>query len=152
MENCLFCGIVAGKVPAAKIWEDDSFLAVLDVFPNTPGMTLIISKVHYDSYAFDMADDAYCDFFQAAKKVAKLLETGLEVKRVALVMEGMGINHAHLKLYPLHGLEEKFKETWAKEKIFFDRYPGYISTQLGNQTNSNELQKLADLIRAKNNL
>lgn len=148
----MFCGIVAGKVPAAKIWEDDSFLAVLDVFPNTPGMTLIISKVHYDSYAFDMADDAYCDFFQAAKKVAKLLETGLEVKRVALVMEGMGINHAHLKLYPLHGLEEKFKETWAKEKIFFDRYPGYISTQLGNQTNSNELQKLADLIRAKNNL
>ncbi|MCD6444824.1 hypothetical protein J7L70_07495 [Candidatus Bathyarchaeota archaeon] len=67
----------------------------------------------------------------AAKKVAKILERGLSVKRVAMVMEGMGINHAHIKLYPLHGLKEKFEETWAKERVFFEKYEGYISTQLG---------------------
>jgi len=68
-----------------------------------------------------------------AKDVSVLLEKSLGVKRVAVVMEGLGVNHAHIKLYPLHGLDEKFKETWAKEKIFFEKYEGYISTQLGPQ-------------------
>src|SRR3990167_2161669 len=75
-------------------------------------------------------DDKYQEFFLAAKKVSKLLEKGLNVKRVAIVMEGLGVNHAHIKLYPVHGLEKKFKETWAKEKKFFEEYEGYISTQL----------------------
>jgi len=47
-----------------------------------------------------------------------MLEIGLGVKRVALVMEGMGINHAHLKLYPLYGLEEKFKAMESKDRVF----------------------------------
>ena len=147
---CIFCEIVSGEIPSEKVWEDDKFLAVLDVFPNTLGMTLVMPKKHYDSYAFDMPDDVYCDFFRAAKKVVKILETGLDVKRVALVMEGMGINHAHLKLYPLFGLEEKFKETWAKDKIYFDNYQGYISTQLGPQADGTTLQKLAEEIKNNN--
>lgn len=150
MGNCIFCKIVSGQIPAVKIWEDDKFLAVLDVFPNTKGMTLVMPKKHYDSYVFDMPDDIYCEFFKTAKKVVKILETGLDVKRVALVMEGMGINHAHLKLYPLFGLEEKFKETWAKDKVYFDNYQGYISTQLGPQADPTELQKLAEEIKLKN--
>lgn len=150
MENCIFCKIANGLIPAVKLWEDERFLAVLDVFPNTKGMTLVITKTHYDSYAFDMPDDVYGDFFLAAKKVAKMLEKGLGVKRVALVMEGMGINHAHLKLYPLFGLDEKFKETWAKDKVYFENYPGYISTQLGEQADPEELKKLAEEIKGKN--
>ena len=51
------------------------------------------------------------------KKVAKLLEEKLNVKRVAVIMEGMGINHVHIKLYPIHGVKEKFREMWAKDKI-----------------------------------
>ncbi|MFH1319778.1 MAG: hypothetical protein ABII90_03885, partial [Bacteroidota bacterium] len=39
--------------------------------------------------------------------------------------------HVHIKLYPLHGLDEKFKEIWAQKRIYFKRYKGYISTQLG---------------------
>lgn len=78
------------------------------------------------------------------------MEKGLGVKRVALVMEGMGINHAHPKLYPLHGLKEKFKEMWAKDKVYFKNYPGRISTQLGPQANLANLQKLADEIKRKN--
>ena len=55
----------------------------------------------------------------AAKKVAKILERGLSVKRVAMVMEGMGINHAHIKLYPLHGLKEKIRGDMGKGKGIF---------------------------------
>lgn len=150
MENCIFCKITTSQILAAKIWEDEKFLAVLDAFPNTKGMALLMPKQHRDSYVFDMESGIYCDFMEAAKKVAKILERGLGVKRVALVMEGMGVNHAHLKFYPLYGLEEKFKEIWANDEIFFDRYEGYISTQLGPQASLEQLQGLAAEIREKN--
>ena len=147
MENCIFCKIVKGEFDSAKIWEDDKHLAILDIMPNTKGMTLILTKKHYDSYAFGMDDKVYSDLMIASKKVAKILEKGLKVNRVAMVMEGMGVNHVHIKLYPLYGLNDKFEEIWAKEKIFFDRYQGYVSTQTGEKVELDELKKLADKIR-----
>lgn len=147
MENCIFCEIVKGGIDSAKIWEDGEFLAILDINPNTKGMSLVMTKNHFDSYAFSIPDDIYQKFMSASKKVAKLLQKALEVKRVAMVMEGMGINHAHIKLYPMHGLEKEFKEMWAKEKVFFDNYPGYITTQLGPQTDIKELKSLAEEIK-----
>ena len=149
MENCIFCKIAKGEIDSAKIWEDKDFLAILDVFPNTEGMTLVLPKKHYDSYIFDDSDKFCQDIILASKKVAKILEKGLKVHRVAMVMEGMGINHANIKLYPLHGIDKKFKETWAKEKVFFDRYEGYISTQLGSQKDIIELKKIAEEIKKK---
>ena len=149
MENCIFCKIAKGEIDSAKIWEDKDFLAILDVFPNTEGMTLVLPKKHYDSYIFDDSDKFCQDIILASKKVAKILEKGLKVHRVAMVMEGMGVNHAHIKLYPLHGIDKKFKETWAKEKVFFDRYEGYISTQLGSQKDIIELKKIAEEIKKK---
>ncbi len=149
MTDCIFCKIVKGEIDSAKIWEDNDFLAILDVNPNTKGMTLVLTKQHYDSYAFDMPEDVYQKFNIAAKKVAKILEKGLDVKRVAMVMEGMGINHAHLKLYPLYGLIEEFKGMWAKEKVFFNKYEGYISTQLGPQADIAKLKELAEAIKKK---
>ncbi len=146
-EDCIFCKIVAGQIDSARIWEDKDFLAILDMNPNTRGMTLVLTKQHYDSYAFELPDDVYKKFMVASRNVAKILENALGVKRVALVMEGMGINHAHIKLYPLQGIDEKFKEMWAKQKIFFEKYEGYISTQLGPQADISELKQLAEDIR-----
>jgi diadenosine tetraphosphate (Ap4A) HIT family hydrolase len=150
--DCIFCKIVKGEIESAKIWEDKNFVAILDANPNTKGMSLLLTKEHYDSYAFDMEDDIYREFMRVAKTVSRILEKGLDVKRVAMVMEGMGINHAHLKFYPLHGIQEKFKEMWGKERIYFENYEGYLSTQLGPRADSVELRKLADEIRRKNDL
>ena len=149
MEDCIFCKIVKGEIDSAKIWEDEEFLVILDTNPNTKGMILLLTKTHYDSYVFDMENDIYQKFLSAIKKVAKILEKGLEVKRVAMVMEGMGINHVHIKLYPLHGLTEKFKEMWGKERKYFDKYEGYLSTQLGPQVDLKELKELAAKIKKK---
>lgn len=146
-KDCLFCKIATGEIPSVKIWEDEKHLAFLDIFPNVKGMTLVIPKKHFDSYTVDMPDKDYSDLMIAAKKVAKLLDKKLKIQRTAMVMEGLGINHAHIKLYPLHGLDEKFKETWAKEKVYFDYYQGYISTQLGPQKTPEELEKIAKEIR-----
>ncbi|MCL5666171.1 MAG: HIT domain-containing protein [Patescibacteria group bacterium] len=150
MENCIFCKIVNGEIDSAKFWEDEKFLAILDVNPNTKGMALVLTKQHFDSYAFDIPDKEYQEFLLAAKKVAGILEKGLNVQRVAMVMEGLGINHTHIKLYPLYGLDEKFKEMWAKDRVYFDRYEGYISTQLGPQADVEELKNLAKEIKQNN--
>lgn len=148
MENCIFCKIAKGKIDSVKIWEDDKHLAILDIFPNTKGMTLVLTKKHFDSDGFDMPEEDYKNLMLASKKVAKILEKALNVKRVAMVMEGMGVNHIHIKLYPLHGLDNKFKETWHPEKKFFERYEGYVSTQLGPQVDLIELKKLASKIKS----
>lgn len=147
MKDCIFCKIARGEIPAAKIWEDKDYFAALDINPNVKGMTLVIPKKHFDSYAFDMGDKDYANLMLAARKVAKLLDKKLNVKRTALVMEGLGINHVHIKLYPIYGLDEKFKEMWSKERVFFEKYEGYISTQLGPEADMNELNKLAEKIR-----
>lgn len=146
-KECIFCRIAKGEIPSAKFWEDKDYLAILDINPNTRGMTIVLTKQHFDSYAFDMQEKNYQKFLLAAKKVAKILEKGLEVRRVAMVMEGFGINHAHIKLYPLHGLEKKFRETWASEKKFFEKYEGYVSTQLGPPAGKEELNALAEQLK-----
>lgn len=147
MNECIFCKIVKGEMPSFKFWEDKEHIAILDIFPNTKGMSLIITKKHYDSYAFDMPDAAYSKIMLAAKKVGKILDKKLKTKRTALVMEGMGVNHVHIKLYPLHDLEDKFKETWSRQKKFFCTYEGYISTVLGPEADKMELNKLAEFLK-----
>ena len=147
MEDCVFCKIINGEIPCHKIYEDEDFLAFLDIYPNTKGMTIVIAKKHYPSYVFSMPEEVYEKFMTIVNKIAKILDKTLNVKRTAMVMEGMGINHAHIKLYPLHGLEEEFKEIWAEEKVFFDKYKGYITTQLGPRADDKKLEELAKKIR-----
>ena len=140
---CIFCQIVRGNSEAAIFWENDDFMAVLDLFPNVYGQALLISKQHYDSDLSDMSDNTYEKFCSAARQVSNILKAGLPVYRVAMVLEGMGINHAHIKLYPLHGLEKAFHEMWAQDRVFFEKYTGYITTQLGPETDIIKLKELS---------
>ena len=145
--DCIFCKIAGGEIPSVKIWEDEKHIAILDINPNTEGMTLVMTREHYDSDATDMPEKAYTGLMLAVKKVSKLLEKRLNVRRVAFVMEGMGVNHVHIKLYPLYGLGEKFKEIWAPKRIYFKKYEGYVSTQLGPKRTKEELNKIAEKIK-----
>lgn len=147
--DCIFCKIANGEINSVKIWEDENFLAILDLNPNTRGMTLVMPKKHFDSDAFLMPDKDYEDLMLATKKVSEILKKGLNVNRVAMVAEGMGVNHVHIKLYPLYGVEKEFKEIWSKDKVFFENYQGYISTQLGPQADIEDLQKIAEEIKSK---
>lgn len=147
MTECIFCQIATWKIPCHKIREDEDFLAFLDINPNTKGMTLVIPKQHYDSYAFDMPEEVYGKLMQATKKVAGILERGLWCLRVGMVMEGMGINHTHIKLYPMHGLKSKFVPMWSPERVRFDTYPWYLTTLLWPKADDEELATLAKNIR-----
>jgi len=103
-------------------------------------------KDNLNVYASSMDDDVYTNYFNA-KKISKIIDQKLEVKRTALVMEGMGINHAHIKLYPLHGLEVKFKEMLADKNVFFDKYQGYITTKMGPKASDDELKQVRVLFK-----
>lgn len=149
MNDCVFCKIVKDEIGAAKIWENDKFLAILDVNPNVKGQTLVMTKKHYDSDAFALPDEVYGDFIFAAKKAAAILKKGLGVHRVGLALEGLGVNHAHLKLYPLSGVDKKFKQILSQDTIYFEKYQGYLSTQLGPAADLRELQRLAEKIKVK---
>lgn len=146
MSDCIFCKIVAGEIPSVKIWEDDEFLAILDIFPNCKWQALVISKQHFDSDVFTVNDEYYVKYLLAVKKVVSLLKKWLWIQRVAVVMEWMWVNHAHFKLYPMHGVTGEWKEyVWWRE-VFFQEYPGYITTEIWSMADMNELQNIANKI------
>ena len=148
-DDCIFCKIVAGSIPCYNIWEDEKHLAFLTIFPNTPGFTVVIPKEHYGSYIFDIPEDVMLALIKAAKKVAKLLDSRLEeVGRTGMIFEGFGVDHLHAKLFPMHGTKiGKWDAIHSNVDKFFDKYEGYISTQLGPKANFEELKRLAEKIR-----
>src|SRR3990167_5725986 len=104
MEGCVFCGIVSGKLPSHKIWEDGKHVAFLSIFPNTVGFTVVATKEHLPSYAFANDDKTISDLTLATKKVALLLDKAFDdVGRTGMFFEGFGVDHLHSKLFPMHG-------------------------------------------------
>jgi histidine triad (HIT) family protein len=139
-ENCIFCRILKNELPTKKIWEDENHIAVLTPFPNTPGFTVIITKQHLDSYIFSLTDDEIINIFKAAKEVALLLDSKLGSKRTGLIVEGMGINHAHVKLIPMHGIPDgDWIQMESKIYKYSDKYEGYLSSHDGPLQSDDEL-------------
>ena len=143
--DCIFCKVVSGELPSYKIYEDDKFLGILDLFPGVKGMALLLPKEHHDSYILEMPDELFTEYMHAAKKLGKIIDEKLKVNRTALVMEGMGVNHAHIKFYPLHGLDKEFRAISVEEKKFFEKYEGYISTLMGPKASDEELKEIQKL-------
>jgi len=149
MSDCLFCKFVSGEYPCHKVWEDEKHLAFLTIFPNTDGVTVVIPKHHYPSYAFDLPKNIFHDLVDAAALVGKKIDAAFDdVGRTGMVFEGFGINHVHAKLYPLHGTN---KPEWAPHnsdtKVFFDEYQGYISSHDGEKADDAHLAEIAARIR-----
>jgi len=142
MDNCIFCKIIKGEIPSYKIYEDENSIGVLDVFPNTEGQSLVISKKHFPSDFTKMPGKEFQKFLLSAKKICELLKEKLGVQTVGLVIEGTGINHAHIKLYPMHGLTEEFEQIIAPERVYYDKYPGFVDTRLGPKAEDKDLEKI----------
>lgn len=147
--SCIFCKIVKGEASCYKIWEDEKHLAFLSIFPNTEGFTVVITKEHYPSYAFDVPDNVLTDLVIASKKVAKFLDKNLnDVGRTGLILEGFGIDHLHTKLFPMHGTKMKeWKPISSNVNKYFEKYEGYISSHDYKKADDKKLTELAKKIR-----
>lgn len=150
MQDCVFCEIVKGKVPAHKIWEDAKHLAILSIFPNTPGFTVVLTKEHKPSYAFNNDNEVLTGLVLASKKVAKLLDAAFEdVGRTGMFFEGFGVDHLHSKLFPMHGTADmkKWKAIHSSKKEFFEKYPGYLSSHDADRADDSKLAQMAERIQ-----
>jgi histidine triad (HIT) family protein len=152
-EKCIFCEIATGNFSTPGIfWEDAKFMAFLSIDPNTNGFSCVIPKQHYGSDVMKMPDNVLQEFIIASKKVAQILEDYYsDIGRVGVVMEGMGVDHAHIKLVPMHGTEYLKNGEWKQplntEDQWFDNYPGWISSAGGPMANMDDLKKLAENIK-----
>lgn len=96
----IFSRIISGEIPNYKIAEDDRFYAFLDVSPLKEGHTLIVPKIEVD-YIFDLDDKTLGDMMIFAKKVATKIKKARGSKKVAVVVIGLEVPHAHIHLIPL---------------------------------------------------
>lgn len=153
--KCVFCEIANGNIQTPGIfWEDSNYIAFLSVYPNTEGFTVLMPKKHYGSNVLSMLDKELQEFILAAKKVSKILLNHFEdVGRVGLIIEGTGVNHAHIKLIPMHGTGHMKKGIWkqylSNNNKFFEKYEGYISSNDGPKADKEELKKLAEKLSKK---
>jgi diadenosine tetraphosphate (Ap4A) HIT family hydrolase len=149
MNDCIFCKIVKGEAPCHKIWEDEKHLVFLSIFPNTEGFSVVITKEHYSSYAFDLPEDVLSDLVLSAKRVGKLLDLKLgDVGRTAMIFEGFGVDHVHAKLFPMHGtLSNDWREHKSNIDKYFKSYEGYISSHDYKREDDTKLAEFARKIR-----
>jgi diadenosine tetraphosphate (Ap4A) HIT family hydrolase len=149
MAFCVFCEISSGKLPHHLVAEDKDFIAILGIFPNTKGMTVVFPKKHYGSYVFDLDDKIVSKLMLFAKKVAKQIDKSIPtVMRTGMVVEGFGVDHAHVKLFPLHGKKTKnWQPIESSKDEYYEEYPGYISSHDSKRADDKELAKLAKKLR-----
>jgi histidine triad (HIT) family protein len=105
MENdCIFCRIVRGEIPAKIVYEDELVLCFLDVNPKTKGHLLIIPKEHYENI-FDTPDDSLERINVVAKKMGLLLKERLGAKGVNVINASgkdaqQSVFHLHYHVVP----------------------------------------------------
>lgn len=97
----IFSKIAAGEIPSYKCAESDKFYAFLDINPVAKGHTLVIPRREVD-YIFDMDDDEIGEYQQFAKQVAVALKNAFPCKKVAQVVLGLEVPHAHIHLIPMN--------------------------------------------------
>ncbi|MEK0346637.1 MAG: HIT domain-containing protein, partial [Nitrosopumilus sp.] len=72
MEDCIFCKIIAGKIPSAKVYEDKNVISFLDIMPANKGHCLVVPKKHYETL-LDIPDEDLTSLIKATKKITKAL-------------------------------------------------------------------------------
>ncbi|MCL2562360.1 MAG: HIT family protein [Rikenellaceae bacterium] len=96
----IFSRIISGEIPSYKVAEDNRFYAFLDINPLKEGHTLVVPKQEID-YIFELDDRTLGDMMIFAKKIAGKIKQSRGCKRVAVVVLGLEVPHAHIHLIPL---------------------------------------------------
>ena len=125
----IFSKIISGEIPSFKIYEDDNFLAFLDINPNALGHTLCITKKEIDQI-FDLDDETLSELIIFSKKVANAIKKAVVCERVGMSVIGLDVPHVHVHLIPINNMddmsfdtkinmtESQFNETMNKIKSY----------------------------------
>ncbi len=115
-ENCIFCKIANGEIPAATVYEDENFRVILDLGPASKGHALILPKEHYANI-YEMPEEWMAKAFILAKKMAEKLTKALGCDGFNLVQNngtaaGQTVFHFHIHLIPRYE-GDQVGLTWA---------------------------------------
>lgn len=97
----IFSKIIAGEIPCYKVAENDDYFAFLDINPLAKGHTLVVPKCETD-YIFDLDDETLSGMVVFAKQIAAKIEKMTGCKKVAMVVLGLEVPHAHIHLIPMN--------------------------------------------------
>ena len=95
--DCIFCKIAKGEIPAYKVYEDDDFLAFLDINPQSPGHVQVITKKHY-RWVWDVPNVG--EYFEVVRKIAKAQQKAFDTDFILSKIIGDEIPHAHIWIFP----------------------------------------------------
>jgi len=132
MDDCVFCKIVKGLKDEDKIWEDDEFLAILDINPCARGHVMVIPKEHF-RWVWDIDDEKYSRYMLVVKKVAGFLREAFGTDCVQSAIVGMDVSHAHVHLLP---------------RVEGDGFKGIPVTPIEPKPTAEEMKEIFDKIRA----
>lgn len=151
----IFARIIRGEVPQWRIWEDDTHVAFLTPFGNTPGFTVLVPRKHLQSDIFRLEDQEYAEIVKAAHVVAQHLKIAFNIQRCGMFFEGYEIDYAHVKLIPVLDEEPSQMRAIAGPASFHTSYEGYLTSQFGPLTSnfsglSEEAEKIRRCFETKN--
>ncbi|MEK9182154.1 MAG: HIT domain-containing protein [Patescibacteria group bacterium] len=114
MDECIFCKIIKGTIPVAKIYEDDEILAFLDIKPVNHGHALVIPKKHYEKME-SAPDEVVADVFIGAKKLMGVIKEAVSADFVVLSVVGIDVPHFHVHLIPRY-FNDKMPVFWPRKE------------------------------------
>lgn len=116
-ENCIFCKIAAGEIPAATLYEDDTFRVILDLGPASKGHALILPKDHYANI-YEISDEVAGKAIILAKKMAGAMTEALGCDGFNVLQNngeaaGQTVFHFHIHLIPRYK-DDQVGLTWEQ--------------------------------------
>jgi histidine triad (HIT) family protein len=125
VSNCIFCKIVNGDIPAAKVFENEHVLAFLDLSQVTKGHTLVIPKIHKENL-YELTPEMAANLYEVVPTIAKALRTefnpvGLNSINNNGEQAGQSVFHFHLHLIPRYGKGDGFGAVWKSHQ---EQYSG----------------------------
>ena len=101
-QNCIFCKIIEKEIPADIVYEDDNFIAFLDINPQSPGHVQVIPKKHV-RWVWDIENAG--EYFEVAQKIAKAQQIAFGTDWILSKVIGDEVPHAHLWVFPNNKIE-----------------------------------------------
>ncbi|MGG3988029.1 HIT family protein [Bacillus smithii] len=120
MSDCIFCKIMNGEIPSAKVYEDENVFAFLDISQVTKGHTLVIPKIHKKNL-FELTPEIAGSLFQAVPKIANAIQEAYQPIGLNLLNNngeaaGQSVFHFHIHLLPRYGKGDGFGAVWKSHQ------------------------------------
>ncbi len=112
--SSVFTRIINGELPCHKVAEDEKYFAFMEIKPLAPGHVLVIPKAEID-YIFDLDDKTLSGLMSFCKKISKGIKKAVSCEKVALLVYGLEVRHAHVHLVPVQGIPGELNLSNAKK-------------------------------------